>query len=109
MERTGYRSYRAGGIAARTTSDPTGHTPGGELMPRWVAEIGDAGWSIERIVAAVDTRPPNTAGSSVSSPTSRLRADAAASLLEGLKEMFTVRRLGVGDRLARFCASVVAF
>ncbi len=27
--------------------------------------------------------------------------DAAASLREGLEEMFTVRRLGVGDRLAR--------
>ncbi len=31
--------------------------------------------------------------------------DAAASLREGLKEMFTVRRLGVGDRLARTLTS----
>jgi putative transposase len=31
--------------------------------------------------------------------------DAAASLREGLEEMFTVRRLGVGDRLARTLTS----
>jgi len=31
----------------------------------------------------------------------RAHPDAAASLREGLDEMFTVRRLGVGDRLAR--------
>ena len=31
--------------------------------------------------------------------------DAAASLREGLEEMFTVRRLGVGDRLARSLTS----
>lgn len=31
----------------------------------------------------------------------REHPDAAASLREGLEEMFTVRRLGVGDRLAR--------
>jgi len=31
----------------------------------------------------------------------RVHPDAAASLREGLEEMFTVRRLGVGDRLAR--------
>jgi hypothetical protein len=31
--------------------------------------------------------------------------DAAASLREGLEEMFTVRRLGIGDRLARTLTS----
>jgi putative transposase len=34
--------------------------------------------------------------------------DAAASLREGLEEMFTVRRLGVGDRLARTLTSTNA-
>jgi putative transposase len=35
----------------------------------------------------------------------RAHPDAAASLREGLEEMFTVRRLGVGDRLARTLTS----
>ena len=35
----------------------------------------------------------------------REHPDAAASLREGLEEMFTVRRLGVGDRLARTLTS----
>jgi len=54
MERTGYHSYRTRGVAARTTRDPKRHTPVGELMPRWVAEIEDVGWSVERIAAAVE-------------------------------------------------------
>src|SRR6266540_2583464 len=35
----------------------------------------------------------------------RAHPDAAASVREGLEEMFTVRRLGVGDRLARTLTS----
>ena len=34
--------------------------------------------------------------------------DAAASLREGLEDMFTVRRLGVSDRLARTLSSTNA-
>jgi len=64
MDRTGYDSYRARGIAARNTRDPKRHTPVGELMPRWVAEIEAAGWSVERMTAAVEReaveyRPPS--------------------------------------------------
>jgi conjugative relaxase-like TrwC/TraI family protein len=54
MERTGYDSYRARNVAARATRDPKRHTPVGELLPHWVAEIGEAGWSVERIAAEVD-------------------------------------------------------
>ncbi|MGI8776006.1 MAG: MobF family relaxase [Acidimicrobiales bacterium] len=54
MDRTGYDSYRARNIAARTTRDPKRHTPVGELMPRWVAEIEHAGWSVDRIATAVE-------------------------------------------------------
>jgi conjugative relaxase-like TrwC/TraI family protein len=54
MARTGHDSYRARGIAARTTRDPKRHTPVGELLPRWVAEIEAVGSSIERIVDAVE-------------------------------------------------------
>jgi len=54
VERTGHDSYQARNVAARTTRDPKRHESVGELMPRWVSEIGDAGWSIERIAADVD-------------------------------------------------------
>jgi len=64
MDRTGYDSYRARGIAARNTRDPKRHTPVGELMPRWVAEIEAVGWSVEAMTAAVgreavEYRPPS--------------------------------------------------
>ena len=54
MERTGNASYQARNVAARATRDPKRLTPVGELMPRWVAEIGDVGWSVERITDAVE-------------------------------------------------------
>jgi len=54
MARTGHDSYRARGIAARTTRDPKRHASIGELMPRWVAEIEHVGWSIEAIAAAIE-------------------------------------------------------
>ncbi|MDQ3575355.1 MAG: relaxase domain-containing protein [Actinomycetota bacterium] len=54
MQRTGYHSYRARGIAARHTRDPKRHSPVGELMPRWVAEMGEVGWSVERVAASVE-------------------------------------------------------
>jgi hypothetical protein len=41
MDRTGYSSYRARGIAARTTRAPKRHQPVGDLLPRWVAEMGE--------------------------------------------------------------------
>jgi len=54
MARTGHDSYRARGIAARTTRDPKRHASIGELMPGWVAEIERVGWSIEAIAAAIE-------------------------------------------------------
>jgi len=54
MARTGHDSYRARGIAARTTRDPKRHASIGELMPRWTAEIEHVGWSIEAIAAAIE-------------------------------------------------------
>ncbi|MFN2505937.1 MAG: MobF family relaxase [Acidimicrobiales bacterium] len=54
IERTGHDSYRARNVAARTTRAPKRHTSPGELLPRWVGEIGEVGWSVERIAAEVD-------------------------------------------------------
>ncbi len=54
LERTGYSSYRARNVAARTTREVKRHTPVGELLPRWQAEAEATGWSIERIAAEVD-------------------------------------------------------
>jgi len=54
MDRTGRHSYRARNIAARATRDPKRHTPVGELIPRWEAEIEAAGWSVERMNQSVD-------------------------------------------------------
>ena len=80
MERTGHDSYRARNIAARTTRGPKRHSPIGELMPRWVGEIGEVGWSVERIAAEVDRaaverrlRPPELSSY-------ELRAAAEAAL-----------------------------
>ena len=54
MERRGHDSYRARNVAARTTRAPKRHSPVGELMPRWVAEIGEVGWSVERVAASIE-------------------------------------------------------
>jgi len=53
MDATGHESYQARNIAARATRDPKRHTPVGELLPRWKAEIEAVGWSVERVAAAV--------------------------------------------------------
>ena len=63
MERTGYSSYRARGIAARATRAAKRHQPVGDLLPRWVAEMGEVGWSVHALAQAVDReaaerRPP---------------------------------------------------
>jgi conjugative relaxase-like TrwC/TraI family protein len=64
MQRTGNESYRARNVAARATRAPKRHQPVGDLLPRWVAEIGDVGWSVEAIAHAIDReaaarRPPS--------------------------------------------------
>jgi hypothetical protein len=54
MDTTGHESYRARNVAARATRDPKRHTPVGELLPRWKAEIETVGWSVERVAAAIE-------------------------------------------------------
>ncbi len=54
MQRTGNSSYQARNVAARATRAPKRHQPVGDLMPRWVAEMGEVGWSVEAITQAVD-------------------------------------------------------
>ncbi|HVW33605.1 MAG TPA: MobF family relaxase, partial [Acidimicrobiia bacterium] len=50
----GGSSYRARNIAARDTRDVKRHTPVGELMPRWHAELAEAGWTVPDLVASVE-------------------------------------------------------
>jgi conjugative relaxase-like TrwC/TraI family protein len=59
IDATGYDSYQARNVAARTTRDPKRHSPLGELMPPWHAEIEAAGWSVERILEAVEHEAAN--------------------------------------------------
>ena len=54
VERTGHDSYQARNVAARATRDPKRHTPVGELMGRWTAEIEATGWSVEDLRATID-------------------------------------------------------
>jgi putative transposase len=60
---------------------------------------------VDRKLAAAFANPDADAGLRAAKDLARSlerdHPDAAASLREGLEEMFTVRRLGVGDRLAR--------
>ncbi|HET7719221.1 MAG TPA: MobF family relaxase, partial [Acidimicrobiales bacterium] len=63
MDLTGYQSYRARGIAARTTRAPKRHQSVGDLLPRWMAEMGEVGWGVQALAQAVDReaaerRPP---------------------------------------------------
>ncbi len=53
-QRRGEASYRARGVAARTTRRAKGHEPEGELVSRWRAELAEAGWPVERLAASVD-------------------------------------------------------
>jgi transposase-like protein len=63
-----------------------------------------AAW-VDRKLAKAFANPDPEAGLRAAKDLARIlereHPDAAASLREGLEEMFTVRRLGVGDRLAR--------
>ena len=52
-QRQGWASYRARGVAARATRQAKRHDAPEELMPRWHAEITDAGWTPERILGQV--------------------------------------------------------
>lgn len=66
------------------------------------------GWVDQRLARAFNHADPNAGLRQARDLARQLEArwpDAAASLREGLEEMFTVRRLGVGDRLARSLSS----
>jgi len=53
-ERRGERSYRARGVAARTTRSTKHHEEEGELVGRWRAELEAARWPVERLAASVE-------------------------------------------------------
>ena len=53
-ELRGEGSYRARGVAARTTRRAKEHEAEGELVGRWRDELAAAGWPVERLIAAVD-------------------------------------------------------
>jgi hypothetical protein len=52
--RHGDTSYRARGVAARTTRKAKRHEPEGDLMSRWRGELAAVGWPVERLAASVD-------------------------------------------------------
>jgi conjugative relaxase-like TrwC/TraI family protein len=53
-ERRGDRSYRARGVAARTTRNAKEHGVEGELVGRWRSELALIGWPVERLVASIE-------------------------------------------------------
>ncbi|MGA8682079.1 MAG: MobF family relaxase [Acidimicrobiales bacterium] len=53
-QRRGATSYRARGIAARTTRSSKEHEAERELVDRWRAELEAAGWPVERLLASVE-------------------------------------------------------
>lgn len=52
--RRGDTSYRARGVAARTTRKAKDHEPEGQLVERWRAELASIGWPAERLTEAID-------------------------------------------------------
>ena len=52
--RRGDTSYRARGVAARTTRSAKQHEAEEELVSRWRAEIEAAGWPVERLAGSVE-------------------------------------------------------
>jgi hypothetical protein len=53
-QRRGETTYQARNVAARTTRQAKAHEAEGELVTRWRAELAEAGWPVERLVASVD-------------------------------------------------------
>ena len=54
VEERGTDTYRARGVAARTTRAAKRHVPEGESVARWRAELASIGWSITSVNEAVD-------------------------------------------------------
>ncbi len=62
-ERLGHSSYRARGIAARTTRDHKRHEPIADLLGHWRSELAEAGWPLAQLQdnlarANAAARPP---------------------------------------------------
>jgi hypothetical protein len=83
-ERRGEDSYRARGVAARTTRRAKEHEAEGELVGRWRAELAAAGWPVERLAASVDAA----------------RRDVRPMTLKGARRLVSEILAGDGD-LAR--------
>jgi len=54
VEERGTDTYRARGVAARTTRAAKRHVPEDELVARWRAELASIGWSVAAVKEAVD-------------------------------------------------------
>jgi hypothetical protein len=54
VEERGTDTYRARGVAARTTRTAKRHVPEGELVARWTAELASIGWTPDRLASSVD-------------------------------------------------------
>jgi putative transposase len=73
--------------------------------------LPERGWVDQRLARAFNHSDPGAGLRQARDLARQLETrwpDAAASMREGLEEMFTVRRLGVGDRLARTLTSTNA-
>ena len=55
LAEAGYRSYRARGVAARSTRSAKHHTGAEQLLPGWHAELDAAGWPVP---GSLHTWPP---------------------------------------------------
>jgi len=55
VESKGYATYQARGMAARDTRKAKRHTPPGELMPAWLAELEAAGYTPDSLLASMNT------------------------------------------------------
>jgi len=54
VEERGTDTYRARGVAARTTRAAKRHVPEGELLARWRAELASIGWTPDRLASSID-------------------------------------------------------
>ena len=53
VEERGIDTYRARGVAARTTRTAKRHVPAGELVARWRSELASIGWTPDRLTASI--------------------------------------------------------
>jgi conjugative relaxase-like TrwC/TraI family protein len=59
VESKGYATYQARQMAARDTRKAKRHTPPGELMPAWLAELEAAGYTPESLLDSVNAAAEN--------------------------------------------------